>query len=327
MIAAVTGGTGFIGRHLVNSLIAKGIHVRLLTRRPKILKTLWPKGFVEPWGGDLTKPESLRGFVHNARIVYHLAGETRDAKTFNMVNVTGTKNLMETCYEQKITSFVHLSSTGVFTANGANVVDENTPCHPRNAYGRSKYAGEQIVFSLSKKLHIPVTVIRPPNVFGEERSQTGDVWLSWLTAIQKGRFRFIGTGDPVANYIYVGDLVLACLLVAESDKTVGKVYVVSDPCSMRDFVGAAAEFLGVKMPGNIPSLLAYILAGGFEIAGRVAHFSPPLTLDLVRALTNRSVYKGEKIRKELGFTPLVGWREGLRRTIAWYRQNKLLPLM
>ena len=112
----------------------------------------------------------------------------------------------------------------------------------------------------------------------------------------------------------------------ESDKAAGEVYIVSDSCSLRDFVGATAEFLGVNMPGNLPTWLAYTLAVGFEVAGRVAHFSPPLTVRRVRALASRVVYSSDKLRKELGFSPAVGWREGLRRTLEWYKRNKLLPL-
>lgn len=324
MLAAVTGGTGFIGRHLVTSLVKHNARVRVLTRRPEIVGRFWPKGDVEPWAGDLTVPKTLRGFVNNARVVYHLAGEARDTDCFDVVNVAGTRNLLEACYDQKLTRFVHLSSTGVIGARFAGVVDECTPCHPRGAYERSKYAGEQMVLALSKKSQVPATVIRPPNVFGEGRPQNGDLWLAWLRAIQKGRFRFFGTRDSVANYVYVGDVVRACLLVASSEKATGKIYIVSDSCPLRNFVGAAAEFLGVGMPGTLPIWFGYAAAAAFEITGKLASFSPPLTVSRVRALANRWMYSSKKLREELGYEPDVGWREGLRRTVEWYKRNKLL---
>jgi len=324
MLAAITGGTGFIGRHLVTSLVEQGIRVRVLTRRPEILRRLWPRGDVDPWVGDLTMPETLRGFPKSARVVYHLGGETRDAHRFNMVNATGTKNLMKACCDQELTRFVHLSSVGVIGANGVGVVDESTPCHPKNAYERSKYGGEQMALAAFKEFQIPVALIRPTIVFGEGANQDRDSLAPWLTAIQKGWFRFVGTGDSVANYIYVGDVVRACLLLAETDEAAGEVYIVSDSCSLRDFVGAATEFLEVKMPGHLPAWLAYTLALCFEVVGRVTNFSPPLTMGRVRALTSGVVYSSDKLRKELGFSPAVGWREGLLRTLRWYKQNKLL---
>ena len=326
MITAVTGGTGFIGRHLVNSLIKQDIHIRLLTRRPDIPQQLWPKGEIEPWAGDLTVPETLRGFADKARVVFHLAGEIRDATTFNAVNAMGTKNLLATCQGTKLERFVHLSSTGVMGASGTGFVDESTSCHPKNEYEKSKYAAEQIVWNAFKEFHIPVTIIRPTIVFGEGPNKGRDSLAQWLYAIQKGWFRFIGTSEVVANYVYVADVIQACLLVAKNDKSMGEVYIVSDSCSLRDFVGAATEFMGVKMPGSLPRWLAYILSVGFELLAKVSPFSPPLTINRVRALTSQVQYSSDKIRKELGFSPTVGWREGLHRTIEWYRKNKLLPL-
>ncbi|NIM97413.1 MAG: NAD-dependent epimerase/dehydratase family protein [candidate division Zixibacteria bacterium] len=324
IIASVTGGTGFIGRHLVTHLVEHGVRVRVLTRRPELMRGLWPTEQVEPWEGDLTKPETLRGFATNARIIYHLAGENRNADNFEMVNVTGTKNLLELCRDQDLEKFVHVSSTGPMGGSRVGLIDESTSCYPRNSYERSKYAGEQIAIDAFGKFQIPVTVIRPPNVFGEGRPKNGDLWLSWLTAIRGGRFRFFGSGDSVANYIYAGDLVGACLLVAGSDKATGEVYIVSDSCPLRDFVGAAAEFLGVMMPRTLPVWFGYAVALCLEMTGKLAHFSPPLTVSRVRALTNRATYSSEKLCKGLGFRPAFGWREGLRRTIEWYKQNKLL---
>jgi dihydroflavonol-4-reductase len=325
MRIAITGGTGFIGRHLVEHLLERGEKVRVLTRRADLVRRLWATPNVEPWVGDLTVPETLGDFAMNARVVYHLAGEIRDATRFHQVNVTGTKNLLKVCRHQELERFVYLSSTGVMGASGTGIINESMPCHPQSDYEKSKYAGEMEAVAASKKLQTPVTILRPPNVFGEGRRQNGDLWLAWLRAIQKGRFRFFGRGNPVANYVYVGDVVRGCLLVTERKEAVGGVYIVSDPCSLRDFVSSAAQFLGVETPGTLPIWLGYALAVVLEGVGRMAGFSPPLTVNRVRALTNRLSYSSEKLRKELGFTPAFGWREGLRRTVKWYRHNSHLP--
>jgi nucleoside-diphosphate-sugar epimerase len=324
MIVAVTGGSGFIGRHLVSALVKQGVHVRLLTRHPEALQQLWPENKVEPWAGDVTRPETLRGFAKDADVVFHLAGEIKNSTRFAMVNEMGTKNVLEACRDQELKKFMYLSSVGVIGAIGKGTIDEYTPCHPNNPYEKSKYAGERIALAAFKKYQVPVTVIRPTIVFGEEPTRDRDSLLAWLTAIQRGWFRYIGFGDSVANYVYVGDVVQACLMAAETDRTVGEIYIVSDSCSLYEFVGAAAEFLGVKIPEKLPTWLAYILAGGFQMAGKVARFSPPLTVSRVKALRNRVMYSSDKIQKELGFSPTVGWREGLRRTIAWYKQNNFL---
>ena len=325
-VTCVTGGTGFVGRHLVRHLIERGDHERVLTRRPEFVHRLWPTDRVEPWKGDLTDPETLRGFSSVTSVVYHLAGENRDPRRLEMANVTGTKNLLEACSDQNLKKFIHLSSMSAMGSVSALDVDETTPCHPESAYERSKHAGEQMALSAVKTHGVPVTVVRPTSVFGEEPTQENDRWAVWFNTIQKGWFRFVGTGDSVANYVYVGDVVGACLLLAESDGTTGEVYIVSDSCPLRDFVYAATDFLGASPPGTLPTGLAYTLAMGFEVMGRLGRFSPPLTLSRVRALTNRVLYSSDKLRQRVGFRPAVGWREGLRRTVTWYQQNGLLPM-
>nr|NIO06360.1 NAD-dependent epimerase/dehydratase family protein [Pseudomonadota bacterium]NIS72657.1 NAD-dependent epimerase/dehydratase family protein [Pseudomonadota bacterium] len=209
-------------------------------------------------------------------------------------------------------------------ATGTGLVDESTPCNPKSLYEKSKYAGEKLALDAFERFRIPVTVLRPTIVFGEKPNRGPDSLGSWLNAIQKGWFRFFGSGDSVANYIYVGDVVNACLLLAENEKAIGEVYIVSDPCSLRDFVGVAAEFLDVQMPGIFPTWLGYTAAIAFEAVGKLARFSPPLTVSRVRALRNQLLYSSEKIRKRLGFTPVFGWRNGLFRTVEWYKRNKLL---
>ncbi|NIM97535.1 MAG: NAD-dependent epimerase/dehydratase family protein, partial [candidate division Zixibacteria bacterium] len=318
------GGTGFVGRHLVRRLIERGEQVRVLTRRPELVRRLWSSDHVEPWPGDLTDAETLREFPVGGSVVYHLAGENRDPRRLEIANVTGTKNLLEACRNQALKKFVHLSTMSAMGSVSALNVDEMTPCHPKSAYERSKYAGEQTALVAARTLGVPVTVIRPTSVFREEPTHDDDRWALWFNTLLKGRSRLFGTRDSMANYVYVGDVVAACLLVATSDKATGEIYIVSDSCPLRDFVGAAVEFLGVRMPGTLPAWVGYAGAVAFEMAGRLGRFSPPLTVSRIRALTNRSIYSSHKLREELGYKPAVGWREGLFRTVEWYKRNKLL---
>ena len=323
-VVCVTGGTGFVGQHLVSCLVRDGEQVRVLTRHPEVVRRLWPKDSVEPWPGDLTMAETLRGFTDKASVVYHFGGEIQDARYFEAVNVAGTRNLLKACCQQKILRFVHLSSVGIIGADGAVAIDETSPCHPQNAYEKSKHNAELIVLDAFSTMQLPVIIIRPTIIFGEGLRRGHDSFAAWMKAIETGRFRFIGSNDAVANYIYVKDVVEVCLRLADTVKAIGQVYIVSDSCSIRAFVGAATGFLGVKMSGNIPTWLAYVLAIGFETVGRLTGFTSPLTLNRIKALRSQVKYSGDKVMQDLGFFPEVGWYEGLRRTIKWYKQNKLL---
>jgi len=319
----VTGATGFIGQHLTRELLAHGESVRILTRGRSVGGTVDER--VEIVIGDITDKETLWPATEDVDCIYHLAGEIRERESFLRVNVEGTRNMLEACLDSQISKFVHVSSAGVVSSVKNSVINEKAPCNPMNEYEKSKYEGEKIALDFFKKYGMPVVILRPTIAFGEGQRRGPDSFAHWLRAIQSGRFRFIGRGNYMANYVYVGDVVAACIRLAESEGTSGQVYIVSDPCPLREFVGAIAEILGVALSQrHIPIWLACLAALGLQAAGKVLGFSPPLTLSRVKALTNPTLYSSHKIEHELEFKPPVGYREGLRRTIRWYQERGVL---
>jgi nucleoside-diphosphate-sugar epimerase len=195
------------------------------------------------------------------------------------------------------------------------MVNEDSPCHPLNEYERSKYEAEMIALEWSKKTGITVTVLRPTIVFGEGVRDPSNSMLAWLRAIQTGRFVFFDH-QAVANYVYVGDVARACRLAIES--TASGIFIASDPCQLTDFVNAAADLLGVPPPRLfVPARLAAIAAFFIQTIWR----GSPLTSSRVRALSNRTCYTSTRIQNELGWSPINGWHEGLRRTVSWYREQ------
>jgi len=313
----VTGGLGFIGRHLVRRLLEQGMTVRVLDRYRD--DALW-QSRVELVMGDLSDEVALRSALRSVDTVFHLAGEKRDQSRFYSTNVEGTRNLLRAAAAAGVSRFLHLSSAGVIGACGQQVVTEETPCEPQNDYERSKYEGERIALDFAAWGELPVTALRPTNVFGEDDPEQHLATL--IATIQRGAFRFAGHGEAMLNYLYVGDLAAACLIAVEREEAVGQVYLVADPCPLREFVFAIAEFIGVDCSqGHIPLWVAYGVAWSMDLLNRAFGLSLPLTVDKVRALTSKKVYSAEKIAQELGFRPSIGWREGLRRTVAWYEQN------
>jgi len=321
----VTGATGFIGRHLVHALLgAEDVQVKIMTRGGYPFPDSWV-GAAEVRIVDLTDRRSLRSALQGTDIVYHLAGETREAALFHKVNVEGTRNLLEACAGQALSRFLYLSSAGVIGPGGGNIVDEEAACDQADEYERSKFLAEETVTRFADENGMPVTILRPTVVFGEGPRRGKDSFGQWLRAIQSGRFWPIGRGSYVANYIYVKDLVQGCVLAANSEKAVGETYILSDPCPLKEFIAMMAGALGKKIPRFfIPVPLAYLAAAGSEIVGTLLGMSFPLTLNRVRALTSRRLYSSRKIRQELGFTPKIGLADGIRRTVVWYVDNGLL---
>lgn len=317
----VTGGTGFIGQHLVDKLLAEGASVRVLTRGSRSLAKKWAN--VEITAGDLRSASSLGVAVQGCRIVCHLAGELRDPVHFQATNVEGTKHLLAACQSSLVEEVIIQSSVGVMGVRKPGSANENTTCHPRNPYEKSKYAAEQLALAWSTRTNIPVTVLRPTTVFGEGTRAYGDSMLSWMKAIQSGHYVNFDE-KAIANYVYVGDVVAACLRAAHS-RAKG-VFIISDSCLLTEFVAAVAGALGIATPTRVvPLPLGYAVAFCMQALGRLLPSNfPRLTVGRVKALSSRTRYCSTQVENALKWHPEIGYRVGLERTVSWYRQSGLL---
>ena len=322
-IVAVTGGTGLIGRYLINSLLADGLSVRVLTRNPDTAMMLWGDR-AEIWPGDVTIANSLNGFTSNVSIVYNLAGAYFESDKVRLVNENGTINLLNLCVGQSIERFVHLSSVGVYGPSHASIINENTECNPSNDYEKSEHYGELAAIDYWYQREIPITILRPTIVFGAGRNQEKDSFASWMQAIQSGRYRFFGNGEYIANYIYAEDVAEACIHITKFDQAIGEIYIVSDSCFLREFVGTAADLMNVHSLATIPLWIAKSAASASSILEKISALSLPLTKSRLQALTNTTKYSSHKLHRTLGYQPMIGYREGLNRTIEWYKEQGTL---
>ena len=168
MKALVTGGTGFIGSHLVEALLKKGIQVRCLLRKTSDLK--WLEGLpIEVNWGDCNDKNSLREAVEGVEQVFHLAGVTKAVheKTYFEVNAFGTENLIHACLENnpRIQKFIYLSSQAAAgPCRNGNKKKESDQCKPVSPYGQSKQMGEELAMAHAHEL--PLLILRPSAVYG-----------------------------------------------------------------------------------------------------------------------------------------------------------------
>lgn len=314
----VTGASGFIGRHLTAGLLTRGTPVRVMTRHPERLPAEWA-GRVEVVAGSLTDKAVIEAATKGAALVFHLAGEIQDPAAMRAVNADAARDLARAAGAAGVKRFVHLSSVGVIGVDEADDIAEDAPCRPQNEYERTKLEGERAVLEFALATGFDAVVVRPTIVFGEGVMKTRDSLLEWMCALQQGRFAFIGR-KAVANYVYVGDVVEALLKLSERPSSGGKVFHVADPAPMRDFVGAMSDALGVACPTRVvPTWAAYAAAAALEAANRMLGTPAPLTLPRVRALSSACRFSGDKLRTRAGVTLPFGYREGLVRTVQWYR--------
>ena len=314
----VTGATGFIGRHLVSCLVNAGHNVRILTRRASPLPSEWT-GRVEVVTGNLLDKHCVQSVVKGMTAVVNLAGVIADPVRMREVNVNGARLLAEAAAESGVSRLVHVSSAGVVGMPITDVVTEDTPCHPLTPYEQSKYEGERAVLTVAAAKGLETVVVRPTTVFGEGLRPGKDSLLEWMKVVQRGWFVFFGEGG-VANYVYVGDVAEAIRHVLEEKAQGGAVYFVADPAPLREFVAAMADALGVPVPTkHIPVWAAYTGAGLMEI-GRRFGLPAPLTITRVHTLTCRHRYLGDRFQQVYPAFKTIGFIEGLKRTVEWYRR-------
>ena len=193
MRVLVTGGTGFIGVHLVAELVARGWQVRCLVRTTSDRRPLSPYD-VEYVVGSLTDPMAMQHAVKDVTYLFHLAGVTKARVTsdYDRINHVGTRALLEACLASNpgLKAFVYISS---IAAAGPSVPGhprtENDAPQPVGPYGQSKLCAEQAV--LASRDRLPVIVLRPSAIYGPYDTD----FLSLFRAVKRGWLAYRWPGD------------------------------------------------------------------------------------------------------------------------------------
>lgn len=322
----VTGGTGFVGSHLVERLLRNGYSVTCLARDLRHLR--WLEGLqVHLTEGDCTEAESLTSAVQGVSLVFHCAGLTKakHARDYDIVNHLGTKNLLDACtrYNPGIEKFIMVSSQAAAGPSpDGRPVDEGSTPHPVSDYGRSKLLAEDEVRACQDRL--PVVILRPPVVYGP---RDGDVYELFRWASRGLTLEMTG-GDRYLNLCYVEDLSAALLLLAEYKTENGSVYFVAEnrPYSWAEF----RELL--LLTGGLTARTIKLPYAAAYLAGLVAEISSMFTNR--PALANRQKVREAaqrywlcdpgKIEKDLRFRAEYPLKKGLELTWQWYRKNQWL---
>ena len=315
-LVLLTGGSGFIGTHVQTLLLNLGYRLKVLTRRSD-----GTQSSVDCFVGDLKDAAACRQAMDHVHVVIHIAGAKREASNFWPVNVHGTENLLAAAMDKGVERFVHLSSVGVIGADPlqSRVFSEEAPCKPRNDYERSKWEAEKLVHQAATK-GLPVAILRPANVFGDGDPEKG--LLRLIRNVQNGWFIFVGGRNAICNYVFVEDVAHACVALAEHPGAVGRTYHLSDDCMLGEFVEGLSDELGVKrcrleLPGPLHECIRTLL----RMMRHSPNFSKSFVVSRLISLNNQARFTTNRMAVELGFRYSVGWREGLRRVVRWYRSQ------
>ncbi len=322
LITAVTGATGFIGRFLIARLLQENASIQIVTRNPGWIPDEW-HGRLSVIGADIAR-DRVR-FRPQTDLVFHCAGEIRNPSNFIQTNVVGTRNILDACIRNNIKKFVYLSSVGVMGIKKTGVFDEKAPCSPRNGYERSKLEAEKIVLETGQKQGLSVAVLRPGIVYGPGKVPKRDSFLSLIRSIKNGYFRYIGSDKGIYNIVYVGEVIEALLHLAfNPTPEKKKIFIINDPMTWGDFVLQVNSILGLKHKvSTIPKVAALCLALGCEL-GSMFGMKLPFSMTRFKALTFKTIFSSERIKKELDFKFLFGNQKGLKKTIDYYRKKHFL---
>lgn len=325
-LAAVTGGTGLPGRHLVADLLEDGRRVRVLSRDRERAREILPRD-AEIVEGDVADPSTAPRLLDGVDEVFHLAALFTEAgvpdERYREVNVDGTRHLLDAAEAEGVGRFVHCSTVGVLSHVENPPADETSPHAPGDIYQQTKLEGELLALAFQRRHDLPLSVVRPAPIYGPG----GMRLLKMFRLIQKGMFPILGDGKPCFHMVYVTDLVRGFRLAAERDEAVGEVFIIGGPdyYSLNELTAMIAEELEVDPPRlHLPYAPFYWLGAAVESVCIPLGIEPPIFRRRVAFFANNRAFSIGKARDRLGYEPEIDTREGLRRTIEWYRGEGLL---
>jgi nucleoside-diphosphate-sugar epimerase len=327
MKSLVTGSGGFVGRHLVAALAARGDEVTAVDLAPSGLPG------VREEKGDVRDAEAMARLCRGHDVVFHNASavqtRTAGAAAVWRVNHDGTRNVIEACKAGGVERLVYVSSASV-VYSGVDIegADESVgyASSSQAPYADSKIAAERDVLACGE---LATCAIRPHIIFGP-----GDT--RFLPAVigraRAGKLRYgVGREPKLSDFTYVDNLIDALLLADDrlrDGTAAGKAYFVTngEPRQFFDFVGQVLAELDLPpIRGSVPFWVAYsvaALAEGFDaLRGREVVAENGLSRFAVRYMCTHHWFDIGRARRELGFTPRVDLDEGIRRTCAALRAS------
>jgi nucleoside-diphosphate-sugar epimerase len=320
----ITGGNGLLGRHLIPALQDRGDSVRVLALPEEDTQWLRRRG-VAVHRGDVRWPDTLAAPMSGVTAVLHCAGMMgvwRPLEDYRAVNVTGTQNVCRAALAERVSRVVHVSSWTVYGMDLGRPAREDFVLRPfREPYAMTKAEGDVVVQRMIADEHLPAVIIRPGTFFGPgDRLHFGRM----ADRLRAGKGVIVGRGDNALPFVYVTDVVQGLLLALDCDHAVGQAYNITNdrPLTQRQLLEAIASDVGAKPPTVHAPYRALYGAGG--AAERVASLTssqrqPIVTRLGVKLFGTDNRHAIDKAKRELGYTPQVTIRDGVRLAAAWYR--------
>lgn len=314
----ITGGTGFLGRHLARSLLRRGHDVHLLGRNFTQSADLLSQG-AQRVPVDLRDRQATIAACAGMDAVFHvgaLSAPWGRRADFFAINVDGTANVIAGCRQHRVGRLIYVSSPSVvFDGRDHWNLSESAP-YPRrfaSIYSLTKKLGEDLV---NQAAALPAVILRPKAIFGP-----GDTALlpRLIEAARRERLPQIGDGRNLVDLTYVDNVVHALLLALEAPAAVGRTYTITngEHVPLWDVIRQVLQHHGLpaklrRVPLSVALLAASIMESRAAITGR----EPLLTRYSAAILARTQTYTISAAQRDLGYAPQVSIAEGIARTLA-----------
>lgn len=316
--AFLTGGTGFIGSHLVEALIESGYNVSMLVRPSRDIPCV-PSN-VRILRGTLFDAYKFGDELENMDYLFLVAGVTkaRSVREFYEVNAESVKLWLSVAERHcsNLKRVVLLSSQAA--AKPSRIpIKEDDDCAPLTHYGKSKLLGEKYALEFIGRL--PITILRPVAVYGPRDRD----FFVYFRIVSKGFLPIVGSSERKFSAIFVKDLVDAMIISAVDPNTVNDIFFVKGgDYTLQEFSDAVANAVGKKaVKVKVPGITLWFASFIQEMSALFTRKPPLLSFQKTKELLNWWVADDNKFRRITSFMPKYSLEEGTKITADWYKKN------
>ena len=313
----VTGADGFIGSHLVEKLLEEGYNVRAFVYYNSFNSWGWLDTLdknklskIEIFSGDIRDPNGVKEAMKGIDIVFHLAAliaipfSYHSPDSYVDTNIKGTLNVLQAARDLKTKRILITSTSEVYGTAKYVPIDENHPYQGQSPYSATKIGADRLAESFYKSFNMPITIVRPFNTYGPRQSSRA-VIPTIITQLLNGETEIkLGALTPTRDFNYVKDTVKGFIEIAKSENTIGEEINIAT-CSEISIEELALEIINQINP-----------------KAKIICDEERLRPD--KSEVNRLLGCNKKIKKLTNWNPEYSFKEGIKETIEWFKNEEVL---
>ncbi len=311
----VTGAGGFIGSHLVEKLSARGYHIKAFVHYNSRnswgwLETLNCKTPLEVITGDIRDIDIVRGAMRDVKMVFHLAAligipySFCSPQAYFQTNIKGSLNILQSAMDLDVKKIIITSTSEIYGTAQFVPIREDHPINPQSPYAATKSSADLIAVSFYRSFNLPVAIVRPFNTYGPRQSARAVIPTIITQMLNSNNKIKLGALNPTRDFTYVEDTVEGFILAGESSKTAGEIIN----------LGSGSEI----SISDLARLISKYLNCSLKIESEDDRKRP------VNSEVTRLIADNSKAKRLLKWMPKYNLEAGLKKTIAWFKNNQSL---